>query len=160
MARRRRTAGLGAFVAMAAAHGMLIAWLATQASILKFRADTIADRSAVLISLQRLPSAAVHARSELRPPPVPTPEPAPARATSGPATIDQGAGAANDANLAQPVFLDWPHPLPSGVNWGRGPAAQTRLSLAEGWAECGKTHNKDEDAWVRPGKVRPPCLDR
>jgi hypothetical protein len=161
MARRRRTAGLWAFAGMAAAHALLIAWLATQASVLKFRAAAVPDLAAVRISLLSLPSAAAHARPVLQPTPAPEPLPAPEVAASGPATIDEGPGDAGTSNLARPVFLDWPHPTPPGVDWGGGKSeAQPQKLAASGpWAGCQKVHDKDQDDW-RPGQVKPPCLSR
>jgi hypothetical protein len=161
MARRRRTAGLWAFAGMAAAHGLLFAWLATQHSVLKFRALTVPDVSAVRISLQPLPSAATHARPAPRPPQVAEAEPAPAPAPPGPATIDQGAGESGNFNLARPVFLDWPHPVPPGVDWGGGKAqaAPQKLALAGPWSGCRRGQDRKDEDWD-PSRVKPPCLGR
>jgi hypothetical protein len=139
---------------MAAAHGLAVVWLASQASILKFRADPVADRSAVLVELTSLPSAASHPRA-VAVPHVETPLPAQAPTPSGPATIDQGTGLEDDSNLARPVFLDWPHPVPPGVNWGRAP---DRVALSGGWSYCRHDPDKDQQAWAPPDQVKPPCL--
>ena len=160
MARRPRTAGLWAFAAMAAAHGLLVLWLTTQASILKFRAESVLDRSAVVISLRSLPMAAAHAPPVVQPPPVAHPGPAPEFAPSGPETIDQREGASDDANLAQPVFLDWPHPLPTDVDWGRPAPPPQTLALTQGWADCRKKNEKADQAWAPAHDVKAPCLTR
>ena len=162
MARKRRSVMLWALAAVAGAHGLMIFWLAAQASLLKFRADPVADRSAVLISLQPLPSAAVHPHAAVHALPSAEPTPAPSPAPSGPQTIDEGQGTQNLSNLAKPVFLDWPHPTPSGVDWGRSPPAGPALVLSEGWAGCRHAQDKDRDetAWTPAGQVKAPCLRR
>ncbi len=160
-ARGRRSVMLWALVAMAGAHGLAILWLAAQVSVLRFRAQRVPDLSSMVVTLQPLAAAAAHSRPVVRSPrapePLPTPEPAP----SGPTTVDSGPGLGEPANLAKPVFLDWPHPVPAGVNWGREheAAAAPRLAFAGGWADC-KPKDKDEDAWTPPARVKPPCLRR
>ena len=160
-ARRRRSVMLWALAAMAGAHGLVILWLAAQVTVLKFRAQRVADLSSMVVTLQPLAAAATHARPVVRSPHAPEPLPAPEPAQSGPATIDSGPGLGEPANLAKPVYLDWPHPTPAGVNWGRPPepSAGPRLALAGGWADCQHRKEKDEDAWVPPGRVKPRCLD-
>lgn len=150
---------LPALAAVAGGHLLVVAWLATQASVLKFRAAFVPDRAAVLVELRRPLTAATHPRPQPKPPVVVPelrlpPEPAP----SGPATIDQGAGASDRSNLAQPVFLDWPHPTPAGVDWG--PAAPARLAALHGWADCQHRQDKDAGAWGPAQKPKAPCLDR
>ena len=155
MARRRRPVMLWALAVVAGVHGLVIAWLAVQVSILKFRADPVVDRSAVLIELRAAPSAATHPRPVVRPP-VTLAEPIPEPAPSGPETIDQGPGLSDHSNLAQPVFTDWPHPVPSGVDWGAAP----KLAMSGGWASCQHQKDKDEDAWAPARQVKAPCLKR
>lgn len=157
---RRRSVRLWALAAVAGAHGLAVVWLAAQISVLKFRAQTVPDRSSMVISLQRLPGAAVRARPPVRPPPFTLP--APPAASSGPMTIDQGEGTGETSNLARPVFLQWPHPVAAGVDWGPDPqaAAASKLALAGGWAGCRGRADKDEDAWSPTGKVKAPCLRR
>lgn len=157
---RRRSVMLWAFVAVAVAHGLAVLWLAAQASILKFRAEAAADRGAIVVLLQPLPGAVARPRLPITPPPffIPAPQPA----LPGPASIDAGKGSGAVANLAKPVFLDWPHPVPTGVDWG--PGAETgkasKLALSGGWSSCRHASDKDQDAWSPDGQVKPPCLRR
>ena len=162
-ARRRRSVVPWALAAMAGAHGLVILWLAAQVTVLKFRAQRVADLSSMVVTLQPLAAATIHSRPAIRSPRTPEPLPAPEPAPSGPATVDSGPGLGEPANLAKPVYLDWPHPTPAGVNWGRPPepSAGPRLALAGGWADCQrKDKDKDENAWASPGRVKPPCLNR
>ncbi len=157
MAHRRRSVMLWALAAAAGVHGLAVLWLAAQLSILKFRADPVADRNVLVVELRPAPSAAMHPKPVVRPPvivpdPIPDPEPAP----SGPQTIDQGPGSSDRSNLARPVFLDWPHPVPAGVDWGALP----KLALSGAWADCQRRRDKDEDAWAPAKQVRAPCLRR
>ena len=160
-ARRRRSVMPWALAAMAGAHGLVLLWLAAQGKVLKFRAQRVADLSSMVVTLQPLAAAAIHSRPAIRSPRTPEPLPAPEPGPSGPATVDSGPGLGEPANLAKPVFLDWPHPVPPGVNWGRAheTAAASRLALAGGWADC-QHKDKERDAWTAPGRVKPPCLDR
>ena len=151
---------LGPLALVAAAHALLIAWLAAQVEVLRFRAHPFADHGAVLIELRPLPSAGAHARPVVRPPPTVEPLPEPESEPSGPATIDEGAGSSGVSNLARPVFLDWPHPVPPGVDWGPRADAPRELALAGAWAGCRRAHDRDEDAWTPASRVKPPCLKR
>ncbi len=160
-ARTRRSVMLWALAAVGGAHGLMLLWLAAQVTVLTFRAQPVADPSSMVITLQPLPGRVARPRRLI---PSPPPEPAPQLqpAPSGPATVGERAGPGAPANLAKPVFLDWPHPTPAGVNWGRAPdaAAASRLALSGGWADCRRRRDKDEDAWATPGRVKPPCLAR
>ena len=159
-ARGRRSVRLWALAAVAGAHGLAIVWLAAQASVLRFRAQPVPDRSSMVISLQRLPGAAARPRPPASPPPFTLP--APQAASSGPTTIGEGEETGEMSNLAKPVFLQWPHPVAAGVDWGPDPqaAAASKLTLTGGWADCRGRGDKDEDAWAPAGKVKPPCLRR
>ena len=160
-ARRRRSVMLWTLAVVAGVHGLMALWLTAQVSVLKFRAQRVADLSSMVVTLQPLAAAATHSRPAIRSPRTPEPLPAPEPAPSGPATVDSGPGLGEPANLAKPVFLDWPHPVPAGVNWGHppGPSAAPRLALAGGWADCQRRKDKGEEAWT-PGRVKPPCLNR
>ncbi len=155
MARRRRSVMLWALVVVAGVHGLVIVWLAAQVSILKFRALAVADRSVMVVELRALPSAAAHPRPVVRPPVVVPDLPA-EPAPSGPQTIDQGPASSDRSNLAQPVFLDWPHPVPTGVDWGAAP----KLALSGVWTGCEHERDKDADAWAPAKQVKAPCLRR
>ena len=144
-----------ALAVAAGVHGLVLAWLAAQVSILKFRADPVADRSVLLVELRPALSAATHPRPVVRPPVV-VPELMAEPAPSGPQTIDQGPGSSDRSNLAQPVFTDWPHPTPAGVDWGAAP----KLALSGAWADCQRERDKDEDAWGPGRHVKAPCLKR
>jgi len=151
---------LPALAVVAGAHVLVMAWLATQASILKFRAAFVPDRAAVLVELRRPPSAATHPRPPIKPPvALPQPQLLPEPLPSGPATIDQGPGTSDRSNLAQPVFLDWPHPTPPGVDWGRA-APTPQLAALGGWSDCRHKDDRQEDAWASARKVKAPCLQR
>lgn len=127
MAARRRWGTIVALAAAAAAHGLIVAWLAVLSPGLSFRAAPDPDRGVVLLSLQPLGEAT--AAKTLRPaPPAPAPRPKP-RAPSPPVAAAGGAPGAELANLARPVFRVWPRPLPSGVNWGAAEPADCPAAL-------------------------------
>ncbi len=131
--------------------------------MLSFRARPVADLSSITVTLQPLPGRTSRPRPAERSPARPEPAPPGSPAPSGPTTIEGDAGPGELANLAKPVFLDWPHPTPAGAAWGRESEAASapRLALSGGWTQCRrKDKAEDEAAWSPSGRVKAPCLDR
>ena len=128
MARCSRCRTIAALAAVAAGHGLLAAWLALFQPTLKFHARPDLDRQAVLVTLARLPAAALtpRPRRPVRPPRVEAPILPAAAPAPGPTTLAE-ALPEDLPNLARPVFRVWPRPLPPGVDWS-GP----KLGCADG----------------------------